>query len=175
MTETTSKENSSNENKTMENKLYSYLKRYRTRRQKHFDPNEIFITKAGKKINVNQWIQESKDDTEIYAMIEKYHGDINAIPKEFGGIIGDLTEYQDLRTVMDKEIKAKEMWESLPLKLRAEFGNNKYEFLEKGMAWAQKQENERLEKIAKAQENIQKNTLASAGTNSNNNSQNQEI
>lgn len=153
MTETTSKEKSSNENKAMENRLYRVLSGYRTRKQKHFDPDEIFITKAGKKINVNQWIQESKDDTEIYSMIEKYHGDINAIPKEFGGIIGDLTEYKDLRTVMDKEIKAKEMWESLPLKLRAEFGNNKYEFLEKGMAWAQKQENERLEKMKDSQNN----------------------
>lgn len=45
------------------------------------------------------------------------------------------------------------MWESLPLKLRAEFGNNKYEFLEKGMAWAQKQENARLEKLKASQNN----------------------
>lgn len=124
-----------NENKNLFANNKATLQAFRERKQKAFNPDEITIEKAGKTINVNQWIQEGREDTEIYPMIEKYHGKEN-IPQKLGAIIGDLTEYQDLRSVIEKEKHAQNMWNNLPLEVRQHFGNDKYRFIEDGMKWA---------------------------------------
>lgn len=114
---------------------------HRQRKTFNFNPDEIFIEKAGKKINVQNWIDQNTDETNIYKMIEKYHGVENIEPK-LGGIIGDLTEYNGLIDILDKEKKAQNAWNDLPIEIRNQFGNDKYNFIKNGMAWAKNKQKE---------------------------------
>ena len=44
----------------------------RKRMAQDFNKEEITVTKAGKEINVYNFIQENREDTEIYPTLEKY-------------------------------------------------------------------------------------------------------
>lgn len=122
------------------NKTFDCLN-HRQRKTFSFNPDEMFIEKAGKKINIQNWIDQNTDETNIYRMIEKYHGVENIEPK-LGGIIGDLTEYNGLKDILDKEKKAQNAWNDLPIEIRNQFGNNKYNFIKNGMTWAKNKQKE---------------------------------
>lgn len=106
-------------------------KMLKSRKNQDFDKNNIFIEKNGKKINVYQMIQENREDTEIYKVLEKY-GCIDKIKVDEKSIYADLTSIKDLRGVVTQQKKADELWKSLPVEFRKEFANSKENFLENG-------------------------------------------
>ena len=66
----------------------------RKRMAQDFNKEEITVTKAGKEINVYNFIQESREDTEIYPTLEKY-GCIDRM------VINEPDVYSDLRNIKD--------------------------------------------------------------------------
>lgn len=104
-----------------------------------FDPVQTFdqdisVEKAGKKIVWKQYIREANEDVEPYKVMEKY-GCLDKIKVDIPTVHGDFEEYKDLRKNLDREIKAKEMWQALPWEVRKEFGNDINEFRDNGGKW----------------------------------------
>lgn len=100
--------------------------KWRERASQHFDKNKIVFEKNGKKINVYDFIQEGREDTEIYPTLEKY-GCIDKMILNREDVYADYTELQKmqgLRGVKDFEIQAKTMFYNLPLEVRKEFDND---------------------------------------------------
>lgn len=119
----------------MENK-YNFIKN-RNRNAQNFDKDNISITKAGKTYNVYESIQEAREDTEIYPTLERY-GCIDRMQlniQDTEKYYQDIRELKDLRGTLDQQIKATEMWNALPLDVRAQFGHSMNEFTIKGEAW----------------------------------------
>lgn len=102
--------------------------------QQTYDPDTIEIEKAGVKINVYEFIQESREDTEIYPTLEKY-GSLKRMELDTEGVYGDFREIKDLRSVYEQQKAADNMWLNLPIEVRKEFGHSKSEFMEKGENW----------------------------------------
>lgn len=103
-----------------------------------FDKDEIFVIKAGKKINCYEEIQNNREDTEIYPTLEKY-GCLDRMQlsiQDATTLYADLTGQKfELRDMINQQKKADEMWENLPLDTRREFNHSKQEFLNKGANW----------------------------------------
>lgn len=130
---------------------------YKKHAQK-FDDNEYFI-KYGKKIKIQDYINESADEVNIDTILKKY----GAIPDEKiiteEEIITDLTGIKDLRSLEDQRNKVKEIFYNLPTKVRKQFKNNVYEFEQNGLDFFTKKHNEKIkkyEKWIKEQQNKQK-------------------
>lgn len=123
-------------------------KTFRERASQKFDKNKIFFEKCGKKINVYDFIQEGREDTEIYPTLEKY-GCIDKMMINKEDVFADYTELQkmqDLRGIKDFEIKAKQMFYNLPLDVRKEFDNDINKFTkgaDEFVAKLRQQENEK--------------------------------
>lgn len=101
-------------------------RKWRERKKQNFDAKNIFIEKAGKKINMYDFIQEGREDTEIYPTLEKY-GCIDKMIINREDVYADYTELQKLeglRGIKDYEIKAKNMFYNLPTEIRKEFDND---------------------------------------------------
>ncbi|UPW41192.1 internal scaffolding protein [Sigmofec virus UA08Rod_5228] len=99
---------------------------WRERKQQSFDKENIVFEKMGKKINIYDFIQEGREDTEIYPTLEKY-GCIDKMMLNREDVYADYTELQkmrDYRGVKDFEIQAKNMFYNLPLEVRKEFDND---------------------------------------------------
>lgn len=103
--------------------------------QQYFNIKET-VKMAGKEICWYDMIQEAREDTEIYPTLEKY-GSLEKIPMDAKKTCADFTEYKDLRSLKEQQIKANEMWTSLPWDIRAKFDNNIHTFIEKGEKFAQ--------------------------------------
>ena len=54
-------------------------------------------------------------------------------------IYGDFTEFKDLRSMHDQQIKANEMFYKLPLEVRQHFNNNISQFMQDGENWLKQQ------------------------------------
>lgn len=107
----------------------------RIRKQQGFDPEKIFVVKCGQKINMYDSIQEASEDTDIYKTLEKY-GSIEPLMRpDLKAIEEDFDDYETLITLHDKMEKAKNMWDKLDAGVRAQFHNNREEFVEKGQEW----------------------------------------
>lgn len=94
--------------------------------------------KYGKEIDIQEYIEANREDTEIYPCLEKY-GCLKPLERTPSEIYGDFTEYNDLRGNLDKAIKSQEMWDQLPSTIKNEFNNDMHEFIDRGMEWAQRQ------------------------------------
>ena len=106
----------------------------RQRRQEHFDRENIMMTKAGQTFNVYDYIQEQRDDTELYPTLQKY----GCIPQQLldtNKAFADFTEFNDLRDLNDQQIKAKEMFYNLPADIRQKFNNNIGDFVKNGFEY----------------------------------------
>lgn len=99
-----------------------------------YDAENIKILRFGKEVNLQQMIQDANVDCEVYEVIEKY-GCLKPIETNMELIYGDLGEIQDLRDLKQKEIRAKQLWDNLPIDIRNEFGNNRFLFLQEGEQW----------------------------------------
>lgn len=110
---------------------------YRCRKQQKFDPEKIIIKKAGKTINVFDWIQSGREDTEIYPTLEKY-GCIDRMVMNTQGIYDDFTKFKDLRGIKEQQQAAEAMFYQLPLEVRQKFNNNISTFTKDGEAYLKK-------------------------------------
>ena len=126
--------------KTEKSPFTPYLPR--ERKQQTFDIHEK-TKQYGKEVEWYQLIQEAREDTEIYPTLEKY-GCLDKIMVHPNKMMTDFTEFKDLRSMKDQQIKAKEMWESLPYDIRMDFNNNVNEFIEKGEEYIAKKYKEEL-------------------------------
>jgi hypothetical protein len=109
----------------------------RTRMAQTFDKDTITLTKAGKTFNVYDKIQENREDTEIYPTLEKY-GCIDRMMLDTQGVYADFQEFKGLREMKEQQIKADEMFNSLPLDVRLQFQNDKNLFMRDGEKWVKK-------------------------------------
>lgn len=114
----------------------------RAKFQLHFDRKKIFIIRNGKKINQYDEIQANNIDTDIYKVIEKYHGDekaaIEAMKSNIPVMYGEF-EKMDLKDLELRHKKNLEMWNELPLTIREQFHNNPNEFAKDGEKWLKEQ------------------------------------
>lgn len=79
----------------------------RIRIRQKFDPEKIFVIKAGQKINVYDAIQEASVDTDIYKTLEKY-GSLEPLNRpNLQEIQEEFTEYESLMTLQDKVKKSR--------------------------------------------------------------------
>lgn len=106
----------------------------RERHSQSFDKEKISITKAGKTYNVYDFIQEGRDDTEIYPTLEKY-GCIDKLKMDTQEVYNNFSKLSDMRDIIEQKKEADLIWENLPLEVRSEFGNNQQEFLRDGEKW----------------------------------------
>lgn len=134
--------------------MTKYRKRgNRERMSQDFDKEKITFKRAGKEINVYDFIQAGREDTEIIPTLEKY-GSIEVMklhPENAQAMYQDLTEIQQLggyREILDYQKKAKEMFYNLPSDVRKDFDNDHKKFAEKGREYL----NEKITKWQKENE-----------------------
>lgn len=97
---------------------------------------EISVEKAGKTIKWKEFIRENNEDVEPYSIIAKYNlEEFEKTIPNYKSIQGDFTDLQDTRKNLDRQIKAEELWNDLPLSVRKEFAMDKNEFLDRGEQW----------------------------------------
>ena len=114
----------------MEFELHKWFQnREKPASQKFGDP---VIIRAGQEIHVRDWIDEAREDTEIYKTLEKY-GCIDRMIVNKEQVYGDLTQVMGLRDALEQIKEANKLWESLPLDFRREFMNDKAEFMRTGL------------------------------------------
>ena len=100
--------------------------------------------KYGKEIDIQDYIEAGREDTDIKEVLAKY-GCLKPIEKDVEAIYGDFTEYNDLRTSIEKSRKSMEMWDELPVEIKNKFNNDVHEFIDRGAEWA-KSEVEKMKK-----------------------------
>lgn len=105
--------------------------------QQKFDKKNIFIEMKGKKINMYDMIQAGREDTELYATLEKYGCIKQEVldAKKADAVYGDLTEITNLRSHEHQLKKAENLWKGLPLETRREFDHDIHKFMDNGMEW----------------------------------------
>lgn len=112
------------------------------------------LKRAGQELDVRTWIEEGREDTEIYPTLEKY-GCIDKLIVNTQQVYGDLTEILDLRSSIEQIKKADELWKSLPLDMRKEFLGDKKRFMEEGLDWLKKKIEKEKEEIKPATKPVQ--------------------
>lgn len=132
----------------------------RKRAQQEFDREKITMKRAGQEINVYDFIQAGREDTEIYPVLEKY-GCIEKIKRTDEELYADITAIQKLdglRGMVVQQRAAKEMFEQLPLDIRKEFNNSLNEFSIKAPEYLQKLgekiESEKIKMNTEGKENV---------------------
>lgn len=103
-----------------------------------FDPEKNVINKKGQMINLYDFIQENREDTEIYPTLEKY-GCLDKIIVDKPKIYADFQELMGLREIHEQERKAQRLWENLPIDVRKEFANDRLNFMQNGEKWLKEQ------------------------------------
>lgn len=104
------------------------------RAQQSFDRKNIFVEKMGKKVNCYDAIQEAREDTEIYSVLERY-GCIDKIIVDKPTLYNDVREIQalgNLREIKNMEIKAQNAFYALPIEERKKFNNDYKDFIKNG-------------------------------------------
>lgn len=113
------------------------------------------IKMAGKELDLRKMIHKNAENTGIYEQIELYG--LNPIqPISIEETIMDYTTVAgDLRSVMDKGLKARELFKNLPLEIRQKFNHDPEQFMREGPAWLEEQHKQ----ILKKQEEIKQQQL----------------
>lgn len=114
-----------------------------------YDKEKITLTQAGRTFNLYDYIQEQREDTEIYPTLEKY-GNLEIMERPANEIASEFEGSLELRDLYDQEIKLKELFESLPLEERREFDMNYYKFKEYGLEFYTDKANKEI-KLAEEQ------------------------
>lgn len=104
------------------------------RTQQEFDITKQFFIKAGEKINIYDAIQAASEDTDIYKTLEKY-GSLKPLELDKKAVYAEFEKTMDQRDLHEQAIKAQNMWDKLPQKVREQFHNDKLEFMENGQKW----------------------------------------
>lgn len=121
---------------------FKYLEMYAPSKGQHFEKD--FVERAGKVICVDDWIQAGREDTEIYPTLEKY-GCIDRMVLDTEGVYADVSASKDLRGSLEQIKEANKIWENLPIDVRKEFNNDKYEFMDRGEKWLKSKLNKEKE------------------------------
>lgn len=90
------------------------------------------IVRAGQELDVREWIDTAREDTELYKVLEKY-GCIDRMIVDKETVFTDMTNIMDLRDSLEQMKQADKLWDSLPLDFRKEFLNDKKEFIKNGL------------------------------------------
>lgn len=119
------------------------------------------IKMAGKELDLRKMIHKNAENTGIYEQIELYG--LNPIqPISIEETVMDYTEIAgDLRSVMDKGLKARELFKNLPLEIRQKFNHDPEQFMREGPAWLEDQHKQ----ILKKQEELQQQQNPQEGVN----------
>lgn len=136
--------------------MFSKMKQ-RKRMQQTYDRDNITMKRCGKEINMYDYIQAGREDTEIYDVLEKY-GCIDKIKINTEAVYLDVTELQKmqgLRGIADLHRRAEEIFENLPIEVRKEFNNSVNEFTKRGPKWIEEKYAE--EKALKQKEQTEEN------------------
>lgn len=117
------------------------------------------IKMAGKELDLRKMIHKNAENTGIYEQIELYG--LNPVqPISIEETVMDYTTVAgDLRSVMDKGLKARELFKNLPLEIRQKFNHDPEQFMREGPAWLEDQHKQiikRQEEIIKQQQEAQK-------------------
>ena len=87
-------------------------------------------------VRIKYMVQENNVDTDIYKIMQKYgYSEEQAksvMAKGKEGMYADLTGINGLRDIEEKSIRARELWESLPLEERRKYDHNINKFLQNG-------------------------------------------
>lgn len=124
----------------------------RTEVGQKFDLKNTFWIKAGKKINVYDYIQTASEDTDIYKTLEKY-GSLEKIELDHEGVYGEFKE-MDRMAFHEQLKKSEELWKSLPFEVRAEFNNDKLQFMENGEKWLKNKIQAETKKVETKKEEV---------------------
>lgn len=96
------------------------------------------IIRAGQEIDVRQWIDSGREDTELYVTLEKY-GCIDRMIVNKEQVFGDMTQIMGLRDSIEQIKQADQLWERLPLDFRKKFLNDKNIFMREGLETLKKE------------------------------------
>lgn len=82
------------------------------------------------KYNLYEYIQSHKDSVDIHKILERFeNGDVDALNK-YQGYYGDITEApKSFADALNAVIKAKDLFNSLPLDVRAQFDHSPEQFI----------------------------------------------
>lgn len=116
---------------------FSYDEKTREKKSQYFDKKSIYWIKNGEKVNVYDYIQEGREDTEIYPTLEKY-GSIKRMEIDTPAVYNQFEKVMNLRDCLEQQKEADKMWNNLPLEIRQTFNHDKYEFMNNGMQWLEK-------------------------------------
>lgn len=131
-------------------------KNERKKYQLSLDRKKIFITKGGKTYNLYDYIQENREDTEIYPTLEKY-GNIDRMQKETNPkmIYADVSNALDLRGMFEQDKKLQTIFENLPSNERNIFNNDFYQFRENGLQYYEAKAKAEIEKANQIRQRIE--------------------
>ncbi len=125
-----------------------------------FDENPT-IRVSGKNISLKEYQNENAMDTNIYDVLEKYHGDLKltqeALNNKYVAISDEMAQINNLADAYEIKNQAEKVWKELPLEIRREFGYSQDRFAKDGQKFAMK----KVTEYNKLQEEIKlKNELA---------------
>lgn len=109
----------------------------RERAQQEFDYKTITFKRKGVDVNIYDFIQAGREDTEILPTLRKY-GNLEPMKTDYKAMYGDFQKLMDLRNVYEIKQKADDLWDQLPAEVKAEFNNDAKEFAENGLEWLNK-------------------------------------
>jgi predicted transcriptional regulator len=136
--------------------MTSKMFRKLTEEQETIAPGQTFdldytLTKTGRTYNLYDSIQEAREDTEIEPTLKKY-GCIDRMIVNMPDVYADLRGMNDLKSTIERQKKGQEIWDNMPREVKEEFNNNIYNFMDNGMEWAQKKQEEQAATIIAEQE-----------------------
>lgn len=110
----------------------------RTYGQKFSD--DVMIKRNGNLQSLKDFTNQNAKETTIYDVLDTYRGDLKMTQKAMlqhaNTIADEFSEIKSMGDALRIQKMANEQWNSLPRELRAQFGNSKETFLEKGSTWA---------------------------------------
>lgn len=119
----------------------------------NYNLEKISFLRNGKPVNLYNYIQEQTEDTDIYKTLEKY-GCLDTLELKTEQIFGEFNQCMDLRDVYEQDQAFKNLWNSLPIKVREEFKNDRLLFMKNGEQWLKNQlEKEKQPEAPKPVEN----------------------
>lgn len=104
------------------------------------------IRVSGKNISLKKYQNANAEDTNIYDVLQKYHGDLTLtkeqLNKKYVAISDELAQINNLADAYAMKREAEKLWKELPLEIRKEFNYSQDHFAKNGAAFATKKVNE---------------------------------
>lgn len=104
--------------------------------------NKAFFIMKGKKIIIRDYVQENAEGTDFYKNLEKFGNletTIEFMSKNRAELVEDFNEAVSLQNIEDRRLELLNIWERLPVKIRAQFNNDFSNFMNNGSAFFEEQ------------------------------------